>query len=983
MPNRKKVVGKIVAIAVCVHMAPMQMLPTLAQSADNVPTAGATGNATYNLIQAGSLEGQGLNVGAGSTYVIDFANNPNGVNLSGNLQNNGTIYVVSTNSSLTSASFFAQNIFNNQGALLTTILPPSGLAGLNFTVVGLNLSLNAVNNIVNAGTISSAGDLFMSAGNSIVNQLPTSVAGVNPVIQAMQNLNMITPNLMNAGEISAQAGLLNITSANILNSGILQALANNLNVQNMIGENLNINNTLGTIFANRNLDFNSLNSVLADLTIGGGTIAGKEISLTSDGKVTAQLNQVLGPISVKACALVLGSETGDLSIHELNLSGDPLIYSSHDLDLSGLFVNGATFATYGGDFVALAGGNILASTAPEGATINAQSATNAGGRIELAAGVDFQVNNANSTSFIPGKDYSITGTSSTGGDVSLANVSLITNNSPISVTARGACQNEGRIEIENVTICCSKGENGTQNSTFQASHPSISLHASSDITPGNLTNICGAIDVTSEFGDVTLPLHKNINAFNGGVDISAGRDVILEGDNSVIGVGGDVNVHASDDILISQSDLSAFEKGVDSANLRLTAGHNINSSGQSNFLATGGGIALTSVLGSIESGANDTFQSSPGATSNGDICFSAPLGHVRLGQSNQISAESGDVSMLSLSSTDIGSETTINAFRSAGHGGNITARSLFGHLNLSDSVHLSAVGGDLELDGRYGLSTGKNANLIAFHANSAGGDVSMNSAVGDINLGSANLVEASVNGDVMIQAANGEISTGANTRIRAFGQSGAGRISLTAEEETIGNSNELSAQRDLTIRATSRGIKTGEGVSLLTTGNGDLTLQSDRDSVTVGANNSIEANGGDVSISATNLPWRSGNVSVGENTSIQAHRSHSEGGSVKIEALNGNVIVSNQDEFNADGGELSLAASAIALGSENVLNAFGSNGTNGDVNLLASNGAITGGSENSFNAVSGNLSLQAQSINMGDATKIVAFSCLSGYLKAA
>ncbi|MBX9770660.1 MAG: S8 family serine peptidase, partial [Candidatus Obscuribacterales bacterium] len=149
------------------------------------------------LDQAALAEAANLTVNAGQTAVIDFGSLANGVNLTGDLINNGTIYAYSTNAAVTTGQFFANNITNT--SLITSIIPQSHLEGLGINLSSLvsnfGLSFSAINNIVNSGTISSAGNLAMQAGGSITN---------SGILSAIQNINMTAASIMNSGTIAAQ-----------------------------------------------------------------------------------------------------------------------------------------------------------------------------------------------------------------------------------------------------------------------------------------------------------------------------------------------------------------------------------------------------------------------------------------------------------------------------------------------------------------------------------------------------------------------------------------------------------------------------------------------------------------------------------------------------------------------------------------------------------------------------------------------------------
>lgn len=128
------------------------------------------------IIDAASLStSRSLSVAAGTVAVIDFSN-IGSVTLPGDLTNHGTIYAVSNNPNIITANFTANSIYNQQNALITTMLPSAGIAGLSNLYGSLSLTLTAVQNIVNYGTISSAAELTATAGNTITNGIAADAA---------------------------------------------------------------------------------------------------------------------------------------------------------------------------------------------------------------------------------------------------------------------------------------------------------------------------------------------------------------------------------------------------------------------------------------------------------------------------------------------------------------------------------------------------------------------------------------------------------------------------------------------------------------------------------------------------------------------------------------------------------------------------------------------------------------------------------------
>jgi hypothetical protein len=291
----------------------------------------------------------GFSVAAGATKVIDLGNS-GALNLSGDLRNLGSLFVISTNPQMTMASINARNIFNGAGATISTVLPESGLAGAGNAIDNLSLTLSAIQNIVNHGSILSANELIAIAGGSIRN---VSVAGHAPaVMQAVNNLSVLSSNISNQGTLSSLNANVSLANPALYASIVSQQLAGSLaaNLQNVI----NINNTDGNIRA--------LNGVInvggetlgtkAILSMLGGNVSAKEINFDGgSGAVKTMLDSAVGTVNVSGCFAEFGTTSGNLNIGNINIKGDPTIYSSGNIELEGNIEVASTLAI-------LSGGNI-------------------------------------------------------------------------------------------------------------------------------------------------------------------------------------------------------------------------------------------------------------------------------------------------------------------------------------------------------------------------------------------------------------------------------------------------------------------------------------------------------------------------------------------------------------------------------------------------------------------------------------------------
>ncbi len=344
------------------------------------------------VIDATALQGScGLTVAPGATAVINIANTQN-LTLPGNFTNAGTVYFGSSSPDIDTATLNAANILNQQGSVLSTVLPIGGIAGFTSAVDSLNLNLSAVQSIINQGTIASSGNLTMTAVQDIINSgtltsaanIAMTAASINnqaqAAITAAQNVNLtaLLGNVTNAGTIAATAGNININSV----------LASQLASQTL--QNLNINSAGGTWQALQGVINVGNVSNIANLDLTGGDWLSKELNLNAAYGITANVDSISGGANVTGATASISNTSGDLNLLSLNLSGDPIFSSAGNLALVD-FNPGVQ-----SDFIALAGGNITGA--------NTQINTS-GGQIFISAGYQFTVNNAACNPCVNGVDF--------------------------------------------------------------------------------------------------------------------------------------------------------------------------------------------------------------------------------------------------------------------------------------------------------------------------------------------------------------------------------------------------------------------------------------------------------------------------------------------------------------------------------------------------------------------------------------------------
>lgn len=294
----------------------------------NLNAAGVAVGGSFTLTNNLAQSLSGLNVPSGVTAIQDFASS--GLNLAGNFSNYGTFYAVSSSTNVTTAVIQASNIFNQPGALLTSVLPAGGLPGYSNLVANLNLALIASNNIVNYGSITSSAGLSATAGGSISN---FASAGSMPVMQALNDIVMQAATISNAGSILSQTGAVNIATANLNNQSLIQSVMQGVNIETRLGDQvLNVLNNNGVISSLKQLSL----SANQDLLVEGGQLNGESIKLSAPaGWVLATDVDLVGPLDVCASdAHILAS--GGLTLRSFNVTGDPIISSGLSQSFSGV-----------------------------------------------------------------------------------------------------------------------------------------------------------------------------------------------------------------------------------------------------------------------------------------------------------------------------------------------------------------------------------------------------------------------------------------------------------------------------------------------------------------------------------------------------------------------------------------------------------------------------------------------------------------------
>ncbi|MBX9667329.1 MAG: hypothetical protein K2X93_06905 [Candidatus Obscuribacterales bacterium] len=338
---------------------------------------------------------------------LDYFSRVPVIRLQGDLTNHGSMYAVSQSARVREGRIFADDITNYATGIISTERPESlPAAGLQKKV---DLHLHGTGSISNYGTISSSGNLSLSAGGSISNTSaePSSTTDSAVIPQASSQKILAAKNID-----------LSVGNGTLINSGEITSSRGNINVSTVdANTSISINSTDGS--------FNALDGAInvrdgsysgsADITLMGGDYLSNSLNLHSgSGAIEGRVNELTGILNTNAGVEHLFANTNNLILGTNCVTGDPTFANNGNITISGvntfaenvaIIANGdiigsatAQLIVRGHDVVLLAGVDPGAA-APQGgtvtgspsvgitgaATVDFASATNNGGNIDLTA----------------------------------------------------------------------------------------------------------------------------------------------------------------------------------------------------------------------------------------------------------------------------------------------------------------------------------------------------------------------------------------------------------------------------------------------------------------------------------------------------------------------------------------------------------------------------------------------------------------------
>lgn len=856
----------------------------------------ASGTQTLTLSHGGAAEGGNLNLNLVSdngltiraselvvpqnvTVEGDFAKTADGVRVTKDLVNYGSIVATSSNSNRNTAVIGARDIENAEGGSIVSISSASN--------PNLNLALRADRDLENAGSIQSAGDLELTAGRSITNS-SGAVAG------ASGNVVLNSSVINNQGTVSAQG---DITLAGAADA--------TLGVNNFGG-------TLSAVNGNINLRESGFDGT-GNSIIYGGDLLSKQLNINA-GQATGDViaRNVTGVINSSGLAAHVRVDTDTLVLGTQCLTGDPTYYNTGDIIIGGNI-------TVSEDLTIIAGGNI-SDISGTPITLTARNG-NAGQDITIIAGADITSGTGELTP--PGGPATLTtgaqqalsavtvsgpasfggsitfnnanqiDSSSTGGNASGGNITLIAYANGYTGPA-----SQGKINAPTTTLLASGNGSGNNGNVTVIGEQTVSIgqvttNGGTGTAPGTGTVTVASRQPTTSDG---LPITFGTNG-----SITSGNAYIPGGDYGFLNLDATLSV-GSINAATNVSILGAYDA---------TLGNIIVAAGDINISTTTFGQVYFSNSGTYSADTINIF-----STGYSDIRGNVTADFVQVKTTNSINLENLTLNAPSVVLLSEHETAFVNA----------TVNVTQGFLSVSgQQVNGNATPGTIN-----GSNSGNGANIVVIAGASwtdNGNDVTINgysglggaiyeNAIGSLSTSSTG--GGSAGNITMAAYGNGSTNSGVIrltflSEITAKGAGGSnGNVSIVANGDFFGNGIEVI------------GIDATGG-----TGGGIITLSSSTPNAAgIGAISKVDAtySGSLVgTVQGTGGIFAAGQIRAQQSVTVDAGTNGVNINSISVNGLTGNQAA----------GSVAVTGGGVALGAVQA-NGIGS-GIGGTIDILANN----------------------------------------------
>ncbi|MBX3137903.1 S-layer family protein [Candidatus Obscuribacterales bacterium] len=460
----------------------------------------------------------------------DFSKHSDGIRVTNDLINFGSVNAFSTDKQFDTARIAARDITNNSGATIRT------------SAEQLNLSLHADRDINNSGLISASGNLEITAGRAI-NNTGSIISDQNITLSGTADSDLSVANA--GGTILAQNGAINIRSEVYSGTG--------------------------------------------NTTVYGGDLISRELNLfTGMGTTDVFVNQLTGVVNSTGSAAHVRANTAMLTIGTQCLIGDPTYYNTGDISLTGDITVGEKLAIIasgdiiraglnniravdangvGQDITIIAGANIVSGTTPSSTvpgtaatgavTIDGASAT--GGNISLS-GINLRIESNGTNQDTAGGDITIAAYADSNGNKGTINLGAgLIDSSGVGENGRNGAINiiaggNGTAITIGAAVISSGGTNNNGGVTIATAQPafssgtSMTFDTTGAITSGN--TIVPSADINPSGG---IQINQSITTVGGDVLIHGGTQVTLSSTVITDGTPGGGTINAGDISIISDS----------------------------------------------------------------------------------------------------------------------------------------------------------------------------------------------------------------------------------------------------------------------------------------------------------------------------------------------------------------------------------------------------------------------------------------------
>lgn len=876
-------------------------------------TVNSSGIATGGTVDLGqvaatrnTMKADSLTVASGVTAVGDLDKQSN-FRLSGDLNNFGSVYAVNSGNTKRGADIHADNITNNEGALI------SSNAGSQFgnQQSSIDLSLTADKNFTNNGTIESSGNLTITGGNSVKNANSVS---------AHNNVNVNSGSIANSGTIASTAGDITLdtptaTAMNVDNAGgTLKALEGSINVR-------------GAAY-----------SGAGNSTVTGGDLLSKNLNLhTGQGVTDVFVNELTGQVNGTGTAAHVTADTETLTLGTICLTGDPTFYNTGNISLNGDISVAEALAI-------IATGNITSTAATQ--LIEARTGTGVGQQIYMIAGAN--VTSAGTTSPTVGP-FPGTGTplgvgqtaSFTGADADGGNIDLSASGSTLQILSNGTGTDTAGGSVN--LYAFRGGATGGQiilptastintSATGTAANGAINIAGGTSIQTGSLVANGGA---TTSGGDITVRaaqpavtgtvVFDNVGLISSGTITAAGA----------LHNNGTITIGAGTGQTISTRGTLTVANGNNTVGVNLGSAGNLTTNGTTSI--TAGTANVTVTAGAI--------------TNNG-----AAAGTTLTGSSVTVNAGSIATSgAVTVQSTGTAGSATVNLttagnnFTTGGGNVSITTNNVDGNdaiLNIGAGNNLLTSGGSVN------LAASRDVTITAASINTTGaanaGSISLIAdsnvtGTGSLTAGATNLI-ATGTGAGNGGAINLDSGSNVGTTLTIGSLSSQGAGAGVGGNITIGGVPGFGANSDMTVNGN---INAGSGAISINGATGNRSFTTTASNITggsftinLGTGNFSKTPAGALTLTTDAYAATVGTFSVGANPLSITTRTA--GTTIGVNGGAGTL--------NIDGTELAdFVASTVNIGTSGV-GGSGALTTAGTLNLgtlgyglnLASNGGIGG-----------------------------------------